>query len=671
MFKKNDGHLLRSAFDTVAALPKHLQRTLECSWAGTFYREFFCRLAEERFAVLYSAKGSRPNAPVNVLVGLEVLKAGHGWSDEEMYHHFCFDVQVRYALGLRALLPVGLTLRTVYAFRKALRHHWERTGEDLFGLAVEQVTDAQLAAHGLHTDQQRMDSFQIASNIRCLSRLQLLVTILQRVWRVLRAADQTREAATFAPYLKGTASQFCYRLKGDEPRTELERLGPVLQRLVTELRDGYGETVAYQLLARVYAEHFVEVPTPVSSPATPADLAVPAALAAPADPADPAAPADPADPAASADLAAPAALAAPADLVTPAALADPVVAADPVAPTDPVVAADQVALASLAPLLVPTVRPRQGDELSAASLQSPDDPQATFRRKNGQDYQGYVCNLTETCHPANAVQLIIKTQVAPNVTDDEALLVAALPDLVARTDLDALHLDGGYNGADADDTAQALGVTLHYTAIRGGPPGSLAQWLAQLTWVRDDQNELVAVLTPEGHRLDLQPGRQDGRYSIQIPRDLVTAAPEVWQALPLRWLKRTAVYALYLAARQITVAENRHQVAQQRQGDKQLRPAVEATVRSVKHPFPGGKAPVRGQIRLSLLLTASSAMTNIRRLWCYERDQEASSATTQRPKEPVGLRRVFHYLRRWWHTCLSGSFQAMFDTQSSLSVILA
>ncbi|MBU0494318.1 MAG: hypothetical protein KKB13_20915 [Chloroflexi bacterium] len=83
--------------------------------------------------------------------------------------------------------------------------------------------------------------------------------------------------------------------------------------------------------------------------------------------------------------------------------------------------------------------------MSAASLQSPDDPVATFRHKQGQDYQGYVCNLTETCDPANAVQLIIKTQVAPNVTDDEALLVAALPDLVTRTDLDAMHLDGGYN----------------------------------------------------------------------------------------------------------------------------------------------------------------------------------------------------------------------------------
>jgi hypothetical protein len=37
--------------------------------------------------------------PVNIMVGLNVLKEWHGWSDEELYEHFLFDLQVRYALG--------------------------------------------------------------------------------------------------------------------------------------------------------------------------------------------------------------------------------------------------------------------------------------------------------------------------------------------------------------------------------------------------------------------------------------------------------------------------------------------------------------------------------------------------------------------------------------------
>ncbi|RME39100.1 MAG: hypothetical protein D6793_01630, partial [Thermoflexia bacterium] len=33
----------------------------------------------------------RPNVPVNVLVGLEFLKAANGWTDEEMYNEFCYN----------------------------------------------------------------------------------------------------------------------------------------------------------------------------------------------------------------------------------------------------------------------------------------------------------------------------------------------------------------------------------------------------------------------------------------------------------------------------------------------------------------------------------------------------------------------------------------------------
>ena len=588
MFKKNDGHRQRSVFDTVAALPAAYQQQLDESWAGTFYRDFFCRIDEEPFAVLYSDQASRPNSPVNELIGLEVLKAGHGWSDEEMYNHFCFDIQVRYALGLRSLLPVGLTLRTVYNFRQALREHMEQTGEDLFGSAVEHVTDEQIAAYGLQTDKQRMDSFQISSNMRRLSRLALLVTVIQQVWQMLSAADQAREGPALAPYLRGTAHQFCYRLKDDEPQTELKRLGQLMRRLVTELQEPYGHEEAYALLARVYAEQFIEEP---------------------ADPTDP----------------------------------------------DPPPAG---------------VRPRQGDELSAASLQSPTDPEATFRHKQGQNYQGYVCNLTETCHPANPVQLITKTQVAPNVTDDEALLVAALPDLVARTDLDEMHLDGGFNGPDADATAHTHSVTLQYTAIRGGEPGPLAQLLTQLTWLRDAEHQLVALVTPTGRRLDLRPGRKEGRYIVHVPLDVVEAVPERWQTVPLRWLKRAACFALYLQERQIAVAENRQRMQQQRQGGKQLRPAVEATVRSVKHPFPGGKAPVRGQIRLGLMLMASSAMTNIRRLWRYQQTQLTRQAIQQHPERSMVASPIVHALWRGDLQLLSWLSKAMCVTKRSLSVTL-
>ncbi|MDP1546370.1 MAG: hypothetical protein Q8L87_10130 [Anaerolineales bacterium] len=97
MFRKNTKHqqpaLIPYGHDVSAAseLPEKQRKRLENSWAGTFYKEFFSRIDEQSFAVLYSEKDSRPNVPVNVLVGLEALKAGFGWSDQELYENYCYD----------------------------------------------------------------------------------------------------------------------------------------------------------------------------------------------------------------------------------------------------------------------------------------------------------------------------------------------------------------------------------------------------------------------------------------------------------------------------------------------------------------------------------------------------------------------------------------------------
>ena len=103
MYKPNQKHLQPLLISNVKDLPEEQRQRLESSWAGEFYREFFCRIREETFAVLYADVPSRPNTPINVLLGLETLKAGYGWSDEELYDHFNFDLQVRYALGYHGL----------------------------------------------------------------------------------------------------------------------------------------------------------------------------------------------------------------------------------------------------------------------------------------------------------------------------------------------------------------------------------------------------------------------------------------------------------------------------------------------------------------------------------------------------------------------------------------
>jgi len=60
MFKKNRRHLQIPLTSHVDELPEELRKRLENSWAGTFYRELFCRLDEKPFEVLYVDFPSRP-----------------------------------------------------------------------------------------------------------------------------------------------------------------------------------------------------------------------------------------------------------------------------------------------------------------------------------------------------------------------------------------------------------------------------------------------------------------------------------------------------------------------------------------------------------------------------------------------------------------------------------
>ena len=69
---------------------------------------------------------------------------------------------------------------------------------------------------------------------------------------------------------------------------------------------------------------------------------------------------------------------------------------------------------------------------------------------------------------------------------------------------------------------------------------------------------------------------------------------------------------------------------------RNLRAAIEATVRQVKHPFPAGKLPVRGRFRVTCMVIGSAMTANIRRIQrCLEARTklENEKNTAQREQE--------------------------------------
>lgn len=523
MFKKNTSHQQPALISAASELPEKQRKRLESSWANTFYHEFFSRIDESAFAVLYSEIGSRPNVPVNVLVGLEALKAGFGWSDQELYENYCYDLQVRYALGYDRLGDGDFEIRSMYYFRERLSRYNAEKGINLLEKAFEQITDAQIVSLKVRTGMQRMDSTQIASNIVSASRLQLLVESVQRVERILNEADKLRLAESFAPYTKDSAGHYTYRVKGKEAMQEhLQKIGQSIYTLLLDLKTGYGTENAYQVMERIFAENFH--------------------------------------------------------------------------------------------VLESGPKAKENTEITSGCLQSVDDLEASYRTKGTGHYKGYVANITETCDPENEIQLITKVQVAPNNIDDGQLLAEALPNLKARTDLDTLVTDGGFGSQISDAALQEQNVTLIQTAIRGAQPSPDKFTLADFDIQQDEQAHPTTLTCPQGQTVPVTPGRTTGWQARFHPAICSTCPFQQNGCCPTHPQKRDPRYLLTFTTPEVRTAKRRQNHRKHIGDSHNLRSAVEATVRSVKHPFPAGKLPVRGQFRITCMAIASAATANVRRI---------------------------------------------------------
>ena len=225
MFRKNQQQQQPSFFNSDLLMPDKMRQQLYASWAHTFRTMVFAQIPEERFAVLYSETDSRPNAPINVLVGGDMLKDGFGWTDEGLEQHLQFDLQTRYALGLDDLSQSVPTLRTFQNQRRRVREHAESTGENLYEVVFQVVTDEQIQQLQLKTGWQRMDSTQLLSNIAQSSRLELVLRVLQQGVAALSAARQAIWQQEQGEYVSQQPRHICYRLKNEAVPDYLQKTG--------------------------------------------------------------------------------------------------------------------------------------------------------------------------------------------------------------------------------------------------------------------------------------------------------------------------------------------------------------------------------------------------------------------------------------------------------------
>ncbi len=258
VFRKNKDHLQVSMYGLDVLLSKGVKNMLQKSWAPAFREHIFLKINEQRFAVLYSDTASRPNFPVNVWVSLEMLKELFDLTDEELLEQFHFNYLFAHALGLEGLGELSVCRRTLNYIRNRLLEYEEETERNLLEEEFQALADDAAACFGVNTKLQRMDSSLVGSFIKKMTKLELLVKVLQNLYRDLPATEQNRCQTRLGEYVESEADHITYRLKREQVEEHLKKVGELLFDLHEAYKDDdrINGLKSYRHVGRVLMEQY-------------------------------------------------------------------------------------------------------------------------------------------------------------------------------------------------------------------------------------------------------------------------------------------------------------------------------------------------------------------------------------------------------------------------------
>jgi len=116
--------------------------------------------------------------------------------------------------------------------------------------------------------------------------------------------------------------------------------------------------------------------------------------------------------------------------------------------------------------------PKDKTEISADSVQNPNDPDAEYRSKNGEKVKGYSANITETTDEPGKPSLITDVRVGGATTSDNSYVQKAIEatEQVTGNAVEKVITDGAYQSRGNRDYAAARSIEHLATGIMGKEP---------------------------------------------------------------------------------------------------------------------------------------------------------------------------------------------------------
>ena len=514
MFKTNTKHESPSLFGLLESLPSSVQKKALRSKEYAFYKLVFSHIDEDQFSILYSEVKSRPNSAVNILVSSMILMAYNKWSYEELFNQIEFNILTKLALGLDSIEDHPFSPATIFNFQNRLNAHFCKTGENLLENVFDKLTDKQLKALKIKTDIQRTDSFAASSNIRNYSRLQLLVEMILRIWRVLDDKDKLSFKEQFSSYTKSkTSGQFIYSLEKGEIPKELKKIGKLYKWVNKTLRSKYDLEI-FKVFDRVYKEHFITK-------------------------------------------------------------------------------GEQIKLKS-------------NEQMHSGCLQSPDDLDAAYRKKNNVQTKGQTVNIVETANPENKLNLITDISVKPVNVNDDTIINERIEKLKQKTpEIEELHSDGAYGSSANDKEFLEHKIDHIQTAVKGNSK----KVDIEISKSNETTNDEFIISCPHQR---VQSEKTKKRFKASFDLNICSTC-SLSSDCSAQKMKKHRVY--YFTEDNFLLSERLRKLRDIPKERKFIRNNVEATMKEFTCRMPNKKLKVRGAYKAMLFVFNAAFGINFGRIY--------------------------------------------------------
>lgn len=253
-FREN-GYQQISIYDSFSGLTAREQKALENSWAHIFATEIFPAIDEKRFSVLYSDKASRPNAPVNVIVGALIIKELFDYTDDEMVENLMLDLHLQYALHTTSFEEQPLSDKTLSRFRKRCYDYETLHNVDLYHDCINDLSSKIAKMMKLNGYIRRMDSMMIAANIRTLSRMELMYTCMAKLVNCLKKQNPQMITERLKHYTDAEDyNQFFYHHRNEDTDKKQQLLLEDCEELIRICNTDFEDITEYELFIRCVSE---------------------------------------------------------------------------------------------------------------------------------------------------------------------------------------------------------------------------------------------------------------------------------------------------------------------------------------------------------------------------------------------------------------------------------